>query len=163
MLLLLVSGQLLAVFLYLGFFPPCIFIEQTRQSPEWSHHLFPDSPDEPIMRTAYRKNVLRVVGNHNAVCVFFMSKCDEVKGRSSPDDAQRGQNGTWGDPRRGCGQLPRTEGSCPGPLLRLGSWGVGVALAGDPSLGLLRRETWAVTHLSLSRIAALISSRRGRI
>lgn len=69
---LLVSGQLLAVFLYLGFFPPCIFIKQTRQSPEWSHHLFPDSPDEPIMRTAYRKNVLRVVGNHNAVCFLHV-------------------------------------------------------------------------------------------
>lgn len=71
-LLLLVSGQLLAVFLYLGFFSPCIFIKQTRQSPEWSHHLFPDSPDEPIMRTAYRKNVLRVVGNHNAVCFLHV-------------------------------------------------------------------------------------------
>lgn len=71
-LLLLVSGQLLAVFLYLGFFPPCIFIKQTRQSPEWSHHLFPDSPDEPIMRTAYWKNVLQVVGNHNAVCFLHV-------------------------------------------------------------------------------------------
>lgn len=45
---------------------------------------------------------------------------------------RRGQDGTWGDPRRGCGQLLRTEGCSPGPLLWLGSWGVGVSSGGGP-------------------------------
>lgn len=60
------------------------------------------------MRIAYQRSTLQLACNHSA-SVSLTSKCGEVKGRSSPGDAQSEAEDTSGAPGRGEGQVSGTS------------------------------------------------------